>query len=646
MAVHRNIALSAGIAALLASAVQAQQRSGDNAVTQAEDAFGFSVGRESLGIYSAGYARGFSPTSAGNVRVDGLYFDPVFVFSTPAGLPSTLTDTISVKVGLSAQGYPFAAPSGIVDQSLRLPAAKNGASIVTNFDSYGSLGTEVDGTLRMSDKLGLAYGLIGSHTEFPDGTSNYNHTESLLADWRPAKGIRVVPFWTLYNDYDDEAGVFFIPDGNFLPKLPKIRHFEGPPWTDFRFVDDTEGLLASASLASNWLLRLGAFRSAHFQKTGYTNLLVDETEVGTGERVLFADPPQKSRALSGELRLTHSIPDGPRLHVINLSLRDRDEHRQFGGSAFLDLGPGQIGVVPDVPKPASFDFGELSRNHLTETMYGVSYDGRWRNVGEISFSISKARYRKTTQLPGQPEAVSRSDPWLYNGTAAVNVTKTITVYAGYARGLEESGTAPPNAANRNAPLPTIITQQKDAGIRVVAGPLKLTGGVFDLSRPYFGYDFANFYGQVGTVESRGAEFSISGKLTPRVNLVAGGVFIDGKVTRDANVLGVIGSKPVGLSPHQLSLNANWNTPLKGVELDTTMINRAPAAATTDNVVSIPAKWRFDVGGHYHFKLVSRDATFRLQLFNITGKTGYNIAGSGVYGQNPGRFVQGYLAVDL
>ncbi|MFL6720722.1 MAG: TonB-dependent receptor [Sphingomonas sp.] len=641
-----RVALAAALAALPVCLAQAQQRSGDNAVTQAEDAFGFSVGRESLGIYSAGYARGFSPTSAGNVRINGLYFDPVIAFSTPAGLPSTLTGSISVKVGLSAQGYPFAAPSGIVDQSLRLPAEKNGASIVTNFDSYGSYGTEVDGTLRASDTLGLAYGVIGSHVEFSDGTSNFNHTESLLADWRPAKGIQIVPFWTIYNDYDDEAGVFFIPTGKFLPKLPNIRRFEAPRWTDFRFIDDTEGVLASANLAADWLLRLGAFRSAHFEKTGYTNLLIDEQPDGTGERVLFADPPQKSRALSGELRLTHSIPDGPRLHVINLSVRDRDEHRQFGGSAFLDLGPGKIGVIPDAPKPGSFDFGEISRNQLTETMYGVSYDGRWRNVGEISFSISKARYRKTTQLPGQPEAVSRSNPWLYNGTAAANLSKTVTVYAGYARGLEESGTAPPNAANRNAPLPTIITQQKDAGVRILAGPLKVTAGVFDLSRPYFGYDSANFYGQVGTVESRGAEFSVSGKLTPRVNLVAGGVFIDGKVTRDANVQGVIGAKPVGLSPHQLSLNANWNTPIKGLELDTTMINRAPAAGTTDNLVYIPAKWRFDVGGHYHFKLARRDATFRLQLFNITGNTGYSIAGSGVYGQNPGRFVQGYLAVDL
>jgi len=124
------------------------------------------------------------------------------------------------------------------------------------------------------------------------------------------------------------------------------------------------------------------------------------------------------------------------------------------------------------------------------------------------------------------------------------------------------------------------------------------------------------------------------------------VFINGKVTRDAGAQGSVGPKPVGLSPHQLSLNANWKTPFKGLELDTTVINRAPAPATTDNLVYIPAKWRWDVGTHFHFKLAKHDATLRLQIFNITGNTGYNVQGSNFYGQNPSRFVQGFLSIDF
>ena len=619
----------------------AQSRSSDNAVTQAEDAFGFSVGRESLGIYNAGYARGFSPVSAGNLRINGLYFDQAY------NLSGTILGATSVKVGLSAQGYPFAAPSGIYDQTLRTPADKGGASFVGNFDSNGTWGAEIEGSLPVNGNLSLGYGVNATRTGFADGTSNWVHTVSLIGRWRPASGIEIMPFWSLTDDFDDEAGTFYVPAGKFLPQTARPDHNEGPEWSDFRYTGLNTGLLASARLSQNTVLRLGAFRSVNDIKTSFTNLLASEQPDGSGERLLFADPPLKSWSNSGELRLSHSIPDGPRLHVFHLSVRERNARREFGGGDFLDLGPGRIGVDVTVPRPAGFNFSEPSHDRVKQTTVGLAYDGRWKNVGEISFGVSKAHFRKDTVLPGVPVASARSQPWLYNGTAAGNVGKSVVVYAGYARGLEESGTAPPNAANRNQPLPVILTQQKDAGVRItLSKSVKAVAGVFDLSRPYFGFDSANIFRQVGTVRSRGAEFSLSGSVTPKLNIVAGAVFIDGKVTRIAGVPGVIGDRPVGLSPHQLSLNANWNSPVKGLELDTTVINRAPAASTTDNLVFIPAKWRWDVGGHYHFKLAKRDATLRLQVFNLTGKTGWGIAGSGIYTSLPGRSLQGYLAVDF
>ena len=74
----RRFAFSGIVATTVAvapsAAAFAQARSDENAVTQAEDAFGFSVGRESLGNYNAGNVRGF-PRGGNNLRIDGLYFD-------------------------------------------------------------------------------------------------------------------------------------------------------------------------------------------------------------------------------------------------------------------------------------------------------------------------------------------------------------------------------------------------------------------------------------------------------------------------------------------------------------------------------------------------------------------------------------------
>jgi iron complex outermembrane receptor protein len=636
---HMLLAAAIGCPPTLA---EAQDRASDNAVTKAEDAFGFSVGRESLGIYNANNARGFSPTAAGNVRIDGLYFDPVF------GLSGTLVDSVSIKVGLSAQGYPFIAPSGVVDQALRVPGDKPGASVVTNFDSFGSLGVEVDGSLPVSSTLSLGYGLNGTRVAFPDGTDNFNHTESLIARWKPEPGIEIMPFWTRNDDYHDEAGTFYVPAGSYLPKLPRANRNEGARWADYRYTGTNAGVLASARLAENWLVRFGAFRSINDQKHAFTNLLVDEQPDGSGERVLFADPPSTLASTSGELRLTHSIPDGPRLHVIHLSVRERDARREFGGSEFIDFGPGRIGDRVQAPEPEEFHFDPLSHDRLKQTTVGVAYDGRWKNVGELSFGISRANFDKKTVVPGEADAVSRSKPLLYNATAAGNLTKSVTVYAGYARGLEESGTAPPNAANRLAPLPAILTQQKDAGVRfALTKDVKAVVGVFDLSRPYFGFDSQKVFKQVGTVESRGAEFSVSGNLTPRLGIVAGGVLLRPRVTAGDAADSSIGSKPVGLPTHILIANLNWKTPIaKGLELDMAVTHRGRAASTTDNAVFIPARARVDIGSHYRFTLAKRSASLRIQLVNLFDKRGYGLAGSGIYTSNPGRYLQGYLAVDL
>lgn len=637
---RRSIVLTAALL-LQSGAAVAQSRTTDNAITQAEDAFGFSIGRESLGIYSASDVRGFSPSAAGNLRIDGLYFDETYA------LQSTLLGSATIKVGLSAQGYPFAAPSGIVDKSLRRPEERAAASVVANADSFGSFGVEVDGSLPVSQTLSIGYGLAGSRGEHPDGTSNWIHTESLTARWRPSPDIEIMPFWGMDNDYDDEAPTYYVPAGPFLPKLPTAVRNDGPDWGDNRYTGTNFGVLASARLAKDWVLRFGGFRSVIDAKHGFTSLLADEQPNGSGERLLIADPPSQSSANSGEIRLTHSIPDGPRLHVVHVSVRRRAERAEFGGSDVLDFGPGEIGVkVPD-PEPDTFHFTEVSRDRVDQTTLGMAYDGRWKNVGEISFGLSKAYFRKATAIPDVPAAVTRSTPLLYNATAAAQPVKSVTVYAGYARGLEGSGVAPPNAANRNEPLSLILTEQKDAGVRVqLARGLKAVAGVFDLSRPYFGFDAAQVYKQVGTVRNRGAEFSLSGSVTPKLSLVAGGIVLKPRVTANG-AAGDIGSKPVGLPTHLLIANANWETSFaRGLELDIALLHRGRMAATTDNLVFIPPRARVDLGMHYRFRVAGRSATLRMQLFNLFDNPGYGRVAAGIYGQLPGRYVQGYLAFDL
>src|SRR5687767_15794750 len=70
---------SLSLAALAIAAPAAAQRTGENAVTSADDAFGTSVGNETIGLYGIGEVRGFSPGAAGNIRIDGLYMGGIVI---------------------------------------------------------------------------------------------------------------------------------------------------------------------------------------------------------------------------------------------------------------------------------------------------------------------------------------------------------------------------------------------------------------------------------------------------------------------------------------------------------------------------------------------------------------------------------------
>lgn len=615
-------------------------RAGENAVRQAEDAFGYSVGRETLGLYSSSNVRGFSPFKAGNVRIEGLYFDPYFT------LIQRLRQSTSIRVGLSAQGYPFPSPTGIVDYSFRKPGDVATLSVLANGDSYGNAGIEADGTLPLSRTLSLGFGAQGSRNSFYDGTSSWSHNEAMSLRWRPSQDLEILPFWARSQVYDDEAGPIYIPAGPYLPPPIPRRRYDGPAWDDFDSVGGLQGILATASPWREWTVRAGLFRSLYDDRSTFAHLLTDLTPDGRANRLIIADPRSRFVSVSGELRVSRSLAEGARLHVMHFSLRGRDRRQRYGGSDVLDYGPTRIGEPFRAPEP-DYAFTAQTNDRVRQKTLGFAYDGRWRDVGELSFGLSRTDYAKRFSRPGAPPLQTRSRPWLWNVTGAGFLGPRLAFYAGYARGLEESGIAPDNAVNRNQPLPAILTRQVDAGLRYrLTDTIKLVAGVFDLRKPYHNLDAGNRFDLLGDIVNRGVEFSVAGAVTPRLNIVAGGVLLRPRVTGDGVALGRVGARPVGIAARSLDFNADWRLPVEGLSLDAGVSNTGRVAATRDNSVTIPSRTLVDLGARYRFRLGRRDLTMRAEIRNVGNVYGFELESAGAYAIIPGRVVSAYITVDL
>jgi iron complex outermembrane recepter protein len=620
----------------------AVQRVDENVVRQADDGFGATIGRETIGIYNAGSVRGFSPTRAGNIRVDGLYYDQVYAPN------ARIRRSSAIKVGLTTLGFAFPAPSGVVDYALRRPGGDATLSVAGTIDEWAGKSVEVDFTAPIDgDRLAIGGRLGIYNNEFYNGTDSFQHVGGLLLRWRPSPDIEILPFWQRSDVYDDQVGPIYIPAGDFLPPRIERRRYFGPDWATYAGTAATYGGLGRFVVAREWTIDAGIFRSYFDNAPDHFPYLERLGTDGVGRYTILGLPPARLASTSGELRLSRQWSEGPRRHNVVASASGRDRRNRFDGGSFVDFGPLPVNTDIDPQRP-DFTVGPQSFDTVRQRNLGLAYMGEWDGVGQLSVGVSRADYFKDFRRPGVAPVETRATPMLYNATLAVQARPGLAFYAGVARGLEESGIAPQSAANRNEALPAILTDQIDAGLRLnLTDRIKLIGGVFELRRPYFTLDSANVFRELGAIRNRGLELSLSGPVTAQLDVAAGAVLLDPRVTGDAVAEGRTGDRPIDVPRAQLDANLDWRLPFApGWSLDVSANYLARRPATTLNTVFLPARELLNLGARYRFRLAGNVAILRLALFNAFNAYGFDLRGAGAYDMIAGRRAQAYLSVDF
>ncbi len=634
--------LSAAAIGLCACQPALAQRTDDNAVQQAEDAFGTSVGDESIGIYNAGDVRGFSPIEAGNIRVDGLYFDQ------QAGLSGRVSGGSTIRVGISAQSYAFPAPTGIFDQALRKPGAHPLASIGIGYGPWNGQYAELDVQMPIdSERLGFAGGAALSRSGSPGGGTPHDFELGGLVRWAPRPGIEVSSFWSRLRDTDAEAEPLIFTSGDFLPKRFPRNPFYGQDWADFAGTFTNYGTVAKAD-PLGFDVALGVFRSIADTDKSAADLMFDTAPDGSvGDRVIVLENGDRSASTSGELRVSRHFDEGPRRHTLIASLRARAQDRLYGGAAVIDLGPSTSLVSDKRPEP-TFAQGPKTSDRVRQTTLGVTYQGRWRGVGEFSVGVQTTDYRKTVTDPNPlvifPE--THDSPLLVSATAAAYLTNKLALYGGFTRGLEESPVAPREAVNLNEAPPAIHTRQFDGGLRWTVGKVTAVMGLFDVEKPYFNLDSAMRFRQLGMVRNRGVEVSVAGQLAPGLSVVAGNIFLDAKVSGEEVRNGTIGPRPVATYRRHTILSLDYRVPHSPLSFDAFAEGTSDRVANSANTLFIPTRAILNLGSRYRFKVGKSDALVRMAVENITNTFGWSNGSSGFYVPNGARRWSLGLAADI
>jgi len=631
----------AAVASLVLSAVSVAQRADDNAVTAAADAFGTSIGFQNVGLYSADDARGFSPQQAGNLRIEGLYFDQ----QTWATGGCMVRET-SMRVGIAAQSYSFPAPTGIADLSLRTPGDQALTSAILTRGPFDAATADLEAQLPLLDST-LGVDLCAGYREnFGIDFFRKSHTEVLGTTfrWRPLAATEIVPFWSYVVGGARQIVPVLYTDGTLPLPLFRTQELGTQEWTNWGWRQTTFGAVVKSSLADRWTLAAGLFHSLELDPVGYDPYLTLLTP-RTVDSVMDIVPPFMAESTSGELRLSRIFSNGAHRQELQLAVRGRSVNREFGGDSLTDFGAIDLTSEALMAQP-NLAFGSVSRDRTRQLDLGLTFEERWQDVGSFAVGVLDDHYHRSVLVPGESVDTDRTGPRLVNLRMTMDVGRALILYGSFVQGLEDSALAPVSADNRNEPPPATRTRQVDGGLRwAPSEKFALILGAFDIHKPYFNVDADNVYTQLGRLQYRGLETSLSyreGGLT----MLLGGVFLQPRVTRLIPEPGATGDVPLGPVPLTMTANLDYAPSRWGPWAASLQWNRLSSrVATTDDGIYLPALATLAAGLRYHWTLRSRPWTLRLDGFNLTDARGLHVSNLDAVLPEQGRRFMLTLATD-
>jgi iron complex outermembrane receptor protein len=619
----RSVKSGVGIlvaASLLVAGPAGAQRADENAVTAASDAFGTVVGNQTIGLYSPSNARGFSPTQAENLRIEGFYFDQ----QTSPPINPYLFKGSDMRIGIAAQSYAFPSPSGIADLKLRVPGNSAAASLLLIRGPLTQWSAEIDTQYPLvSDVLSVGLTVAEAHDfDYTLALASVQRAISALARLHPSADTEVVPFFGYIHNTERYETPLVFSNGNDPLPLFDEPHLPTQAWTSWGWDQATAGVIARSVLTGPWSVRIGLFRSVEQHAENFSDLLLGLGPTGIGQRLVDISPAQTASSYSGDLRVTRSTVQSTRQSELTFVLRGRWVKRNYGGDFLADLGPTSIYQDTRFPDPVPV-FSAQSRDTVRQPGVGISYSERWKDRGSLTVGVLRTDYNRQLNAPGVPASSNKTDTTLPTVSGTVDVAKAATLYASYTRGLEDSLIAPAAAVNRGEPPPATPTWQVDGGVRAnLREHLKLLVGGFEIHKTYFNLDTLDRYTQIGDINARGIESSATWTGPCGLTVVAGAVWLRPEVHQRVAVLGGTGRVPIGPVPRTINVNVDYAPHgNSGVGLSAQWKSLSSRVETSDDRYSLPPLATLNVGVRYMFKIFHRPSSVRLDIGNVTNAAG-------------------------
>ena len=570
--------------------------------------------------------------------------DGVRLSSTLTGIAMEELANVEIMNGLSGFMYGVGNPGGVTNYVLKRPTAKPMQSLTVGnygknqFFAHADLGGPIDSNGTFGYRFNLSY---------QDGEAskkNQNIARTLVSgaiDWNvsPDLLVQVEAAHTYYRIDGIDSRFYAYANssygalGHWIEPLAADKTWT-PDWTYLQVKTDRVGANIKWKLDDTF-----SIRTAYLYKR-------DASEGISVYPAYFADTgwqvgwPSRSAP-------SYNIAQGAYAYLDSAFETLGIQHRLTVGASgdWLRVNEHRDGYVSASNSPSFTNPNDMMSWAMPDEFRNPTWGSLYKSSQSSNTNIIVGDDIRFTEQLGLMVGVNRStvkstsyssdggDPTRYNESAWTPTVSLVfkpiprvTTYATYMQGLEQGDIVPNDAqyANPGQILKPYVSKQYEVGAKYAPiDALLITGALYRIEKAN-SFEETNSSGlivmnQDGTEVHQGIELTVTGHVTPNLNVMLGGTVMDLKVTK-TDTAALLGKKPTGVSDTLAKIYLDYSLPwVPGLSVSGGAFHNGTMYKDSANLQKIKGGTTFDLGMHYATEIASRPVRFDLNVANLTNR---------------------------
>ncbi|WP_299672921.1 TonB-dependent receptor [uncultured Polaribacter sp.] len=572
--------------------------------------------------------RGYNLDNSSSYRRENL------IFQNQVQSPFENKAAVEIVKGPAAIRYGFTPPGGIINYVLKRPTIKPYAFVQGFGDSNGTVGIHGDFGGKVNETFGYRINaLVSEESAYVNDISGPRQLFSALFEWKPTEKLTIdFEGEYQYRELEQQATIrlnSFDSELSIAQRKQLLEDFDpktfiGQKWGTYPTRNFVGSIGAKYEINDNWNVQ-GRIQKMNLIRDQQAAGIVNGTLQANGdfESQIFFDPSQVRDPLSTEVFLTgkfntffleHNLAVGTAYsrNPLKFSLTDS----QF------DVGSSNIFNPIDLPYPNATAGPTVEALIFTQR---AAYITDFIKILDKLEVLAAVRFteQKNEDVFNDTETLQESykdDVFSPNFGIIYKPIENVSLYGSYATGVTNGLQIPNEAANFGDDifLNPVETKQFELGAKAqLFKRALLTAAVFDIYQPLAFIDSNNVFRYGGSQRHRGAEFTLSGKVTNDLKLVIGGLYLDAEIDNESEPE-LDGRRPASVPKFQGNIYADYKLAfIEGLSANAGIFYTGDRFADNLETFEVDGYVRLDFGARYEFDIMGTDMTARVNVRNLT-----------------------------